>query len=226
MNLTSVATILRPFGGTATAPAGAPDGIRLEDLGGTLLEGGGRVLPEGQPTTGGDVLLEGGGAVQLQDNDLVVVEGTPLAIQTFREALVAKLGAIPELLAVVDQAVFPGAIPEDHDLGRDGPALVYSIPSNPRGQVLMGSDGTSSARLRFEAHAYLLSAADRATIAVWNALDGEPGGWGNGTCQILSVTHQDEQDQHIPPRAGSDQWIYRIVSDYLVRYRTGFPTLS
>lgn len=152
--------------------------------------------------------------------------GSGPTAQTFREALVAKLGSIAALTAIVGESIYPTAIPEGHDLGDDGPALTYAIPSNPRGHVLTGSDGTSAAKVRFEATAYLFSDADRITLALWDALDGEPDSWGDGTCAIKSVSHQDEQDLHQPPRAGSDQWIYRIVSDYRVEYRTGLPTLS
>lgn len=146
--------------------------------------------------------------------------------QTFRQALVSKVDAIPELVAIVGNAIYPGSIPQTHDLGRDGPALTYTILTNPRGHVLSGADGTATARVQFSAWAYQLSDADGTTLAVWNALDGIPDAWGNGTCRILSVTHQDEQDNHSPPRTGRDQWLYRIDSEYAVKYRTGFPTLS
>jgi hypothetical protein len=146
--------------------------------------------------------------------------------QPFRVALISRLGAIPGLTAIVGTSIYPGQLPEAHDLGIAGPALCYTIPTNPRGQVLSGADGTSIARVKFDAWAYLLSDVDGVTTALWNALDGVPGAWGDGTCTILSVTHQDEEDDHSPPQAGSDQWTYHIASTYSVKYRTGFPTLS
>lgn len=146
--------------------------------------------------------------------------------QSFRVALMARLESIPELAAVVGSAIYPGQLPETHDLGTAGPALTYRIPSNPRGHVLSGSDGTSTARVQLDAWAYDLSAVDTITTAIWNALDGIPDAWGNGTCLILSCTHQDESDEHEPPRAGTDQWVYHITTAFQVKYRTGFPTLS
>jgi hypothetical protein len=181
-----------------TPPAGAGGAIGLETGFGLLLEGG-----------SGSLLLEGG-----------------LPRQGFREALIAKLGSIPEVAAIVGSAIYPGQLPETHDLGRDGPALTYLVVSNPRGHILTGSDGTSTARVRLDAWGYQLSQVDALTTALWEALDGVPDTWGNGTLDVMSVSQGDESDEHEPPRAGSDQWTYHISTDYRVRYRTGFPTLA
>jgi hypothetical protein len=160
---------------------------------------------------------------------LIVTQGYGTGVlpaESFRVALIAKLGSIPEVAAIVGSAIYPGQLPETHDLGRDGPALTYTITSNPRGHILTGSDGTSTARVRLDAWGYQLAQVDAITTAAWNALDGLTDTWGNGTCVIMSVSQGDESDQHSAPRAGSDQWTYRITTDYRVRYRTGFPTLA
>lgn len=146
--------------------------------------------------------------------------------QSFRVALIAKLESITELTAIVGSAIYPGQLPETHDLGTAGPALTYRVPSNPRGHVLTGSDGTAKARVTFDAWAYDLSDADAITSALWNDLDGVPNTWGNGTCDVIACTQQDESDEHLPPKAGSDEWVYHITSQYDVKYRTGLPTLA
>lgn len=148
------------------------------------------------------------------------------ATQTFRAALTSKLGSIPELTAIVGSAIYPSALPETHDLSRDGPAVTYTITAGPRGHVLGGADGTATAHVELSSWSYLESQADAIALAIWNALDGIPGKWGNGTCVILAVAHDDEIDLAEPPKAGSDQWVYRMSSPYIVRYRTGFPTLA
>lgn len=215
-----------PFTLTAAPPTGGGR-VLLEDGSGLLLEDDTDLLLEDGPAPAeGGVLLEDGSGLLLEDGSDVLLEGGAVVAQTFRQALVAKLGSIPELTAIVGSSIYPTAIPEDHDLGDDGPALVYTIVTNPRGHVLTGADGTSAAKVRFEATSYQFSAADSITLALWNAIDGEPDSWGDGSCVITSVSHQDEQDLHTPPKAGTDQWTYRIVSDYLIRHRTGFPTLS
>lgn len=62
--------------------------------------------------------------------------------------------------------------------------------------------------------------------AIFNAINGPPGSWGDGSCVIISVTQQDEGDDEGPPKAGSDQWIPYIETEYLIRYRVPIPTLS
>ena len=108
--------------------------------------------------------------------------------------------------------------------GRAGPLLGDCV--HLRGQVLAGSDGTSAARVSLRAWSDQLADVDGITSALFNGINGVPGVWGNGSCVILSVTQQDESDENEPPKAGTDQWQYSIVSEYLVRYRVPIPTLS
>ena len=203
--------------------------VLLEDGGKTLLEDGtSAAVLEGDGTAaGGGVLLESGDGVLLEDGSgRLDLEAGGSGPQAFRQALVARLGSIAGLTAIVGDSIYPGALPETHDLGRDGPALTYTIAASPRGHVLSGADGTATARVQLDAWSYALASADAATLAVWNAIDGPPGTWGDGSVAIMSVSHQDEQDDHQPPKAGTDQWTYRITSDYAVKFRTGFPTLT
>ncbi len=103
-----------------------------------------------------------------------LLEYASAVAQTFRQALYAKLAAIPELTALVGSAIYPGAVPETHDYGRDGPALTYKVKSYPRNHVLPGSDGTATARVELSACGYQQSQADAVALAIWNALDGVP----------------------------------------------------
>lgn len=146
--------------------------------------------------------------------------------QTFRQALVAQLNAIPEITAIVGSSIYPFSVPETHDLSRNGPALTYIVDSNPRGQLLQQADGLSMARVTFRVWSYFLSQSDQVTNALFNAINGPPGAWGDGTCSIVSVTQQDESDEDIPPKTGTDQWIYAIDSEYLIKYRVAIPTLT
>lgn len=152
--------------------------------------------------------------------------GGSLTVQDIREALAAKLFSIPEVTAIVGTAIYPLVVPMTRDFSRDGPALTYEIPSNPRGQVLGGSDGTSDATVTLKLWGYTYGTASAMTSALFSALNGPPGVWGNGTCSIISVTQHDEGDDVGRPFAASDQWIPYIESEYLVRYRVPNPTLS
>jgi hypothetical protein len=143
---------------------------------------------------------------------------------TFREALVAKLASITGLTAIVGSAIYPGALPQTHDLGRDGPALTYLIVSNPRGELIAQLEGTSSPRVQLSGWSYSLASAVGIVEALVAGLRKMPvGTWGDGTCIIMSVSHQDETDQPEEPQAGSDQWTYQIVSEYQVKYRVPIP---
>ena len=65
------------------------------------------------------------------------------------------------------------------------------------------------------------------TLAVWNGIGGPPiNPWGDGSIEVLSVTQHDEHDLPEPPKAGSDQWTYQIVSEYQIKHRVAIPTLT
>lgn len=146
--------------------------------------------------------------------------------QFFEEALLARLQAIPKLTALVGTGMFKTGLPQTHDLGKSGPALSYSIPTKPYGHVLTGSDGTATARVQIDAWSYSESSVKHILEAIRNGIDGLPGVWGNGTCQIMSVVQQDDIDADEPPKAGSDQWLYHSLTEYSVKYRVAIPTLS
>lgn len=141
--------------------------------------------------------------------------------QSFRQTLVAKLTSISDLTAIVGAAIFADALPQTHDLGRNGPALTFTIVSYPRGMVMGGLDGTGTPRIQFSAWAYSKASSDAITLVLLGSLTVVPPAnpWGDGTITILSCTHQDESDQSEPPPEGGDQWIYQIVSEYQVKHR-------
>ncbi len=143
---------------------------------------------------------------------------------TFRQTLLAKLTSLSALTAIVGERIYPGVLPGTLDLGRDGPALSIMIATYPRGHVLAGCDGTASARVILTAWSYRQSDADDATLAIWEAIDGVPANpWGDGTIEIMSCTQQDENEEQDAPKAGTDQWSYRIMTEYLIKHRTIVP---
>lgn len=151
--------------------------------------------------------------------------GTPTQ-QTFRQALRAKLAGTTKLTALVGPAIYPGALPETHDLLRDGPALTYTIATNPRGHVLGGSDGTSTARVQLSGWSYKLSDADSIAGVLFNALDGlvNDATWGNGTVTIMSCVQAEEIDLPEQVETGTDVWIHQIASEFAIKYRVSIPT--
>src|SRR5262245_11770832 len=83
----------------------------------------------------------------------VALGPAPIPGGSFRATLVAKLLSIPDLTARIATAVYPGALPQTHDVWRDGPALVYLLTTYPRNHVLIGSDGTATAEVALYAMA-------------------------------------------------------------------------
>lgn len=146
--------------------------------------------------------------------------------QFFEQALEAKLASIAELTAIVGTSIYTQALPLTHDLGAMGPALSYTVPTKPRGHVLTGSDGTATARVQIDAWSYGYGTSKQIVESVWNAIDGPPGSWGNGTCTIVNVIQQDDIDASERPQAGSDQWLYHIIQEYSIMYRVTTPTLT
>ncbi len=145
--------------------------------------------------------------------------------QFFEQALAAKLASIPSLTAIIGTSLYTQSLPQTHDLGAQGPAVSYAIPTKPRGHVLTGSDGTATARVQVDAWSYSYGTSKAIIEAVWNAIDGPPGTWGDGTCLIMSVVQQDDIDASEKPEAGSDQWLYHLIQEYNVKYRVAIPTL-
>jgi hypothetical protein len=146
---------------------------------------------------------------------------------TFRETLVAKLGSIAALTTIVGDAIYPGAIPETHDLGSDGPVLTYRISSYPHGKVLAGSDGTASPRVQLDAWSVDFAKADAITLAIERAIFRPPvNPWAPGGVEIMSVSKGDEFDIAEPPKAATDQWTYRVMSVYQIKHRVPIPSSS
>lgn len=172
------------------------------------------------------LLLESGHDILLEDGQgAILLEGIGAA-QTFREALYAKLLSISGLNAIVNGAIYPGAIPETYQLDRDGPALTYTVTALPRNHNLSGSDGTATARVQLSAWSLLESQSDAIALVIFNAIDGlyNDSTWGNGTVTIMSCLQQDEVDLPEPFTAGTDQWIYQVASDYEIKHYVTIPT--
>jgi hypothetical protein len=144
--------------------------------------------------------------------------------QTFRQTLVSKLQSISGLTALVGGAIYVDTIPQTHDLGAQGPALTYTIPTMPRGQVLFGLDGTAMARVQLSAWSYTKAVSDAITLAILPVLNAVPiqNPWGDGSIIIRSVTHADETDITEKAPGGSDRYIYQIASEYNISYFIGY----
>lgn len=131
----------------------------------------------------------------------------------------AELLSIAALTAIVT-AIYKTGIPSMHDLGTNGPALVYHIPHKPYGHNLSGSDGTATATVEIGAFAYSVSAPKLILKAIRDGINGAiQESWGNGTVEIMSCFQSADTDNDSVPRAGSDQWMYMSSTEYTIKYR-------
>ena len=151
----------------------------------------------------------------------------PEIVQTFRVALRAKLLSIDDLTDIVDSHIYPSTLPPTHDLDRDGPAVTYEAAKFPRGllghvgHVLSGSDGTVLARVELTVWGYTFSVVDAAALVLFHELDGirNASDWGNGSIRIVTCLYSNELDDPEPAAGGRQQLIYRLTSEFWIKYR-------
>lgn len=147
----------------------------------------------------------------------------------FEQAMLSRLQSITALNSIVGSAIFKTAIPETHDLQRDGPALTYSLPTKTDEHILTGSDGTATATVQLDAWGLGANASinvkniievirlaiDGATISQWG---------GNNGVLIQRVIQSTDTDLDEKPEAGSDMWLRHTVSEYSIRYYVPIPS--
>lgn len=145
---------------------------------------------------------------------------------TFRRALRIKLTSIVPVAGIVGHAIYPGGLPNGHDLINQGPALVYAVYRFPGlhsrpGHNLAGSDGTVLVRVRLSAWSFQYSDADAITAALYDALEGvRLETW--GSVEIIACIHALETD-HAHKDKDLRTPYYQIDSEYDVRYRVAVP---
>ena len=147
-------------------------------------------------------------------------------VQFFEQALASKLASITVLTAILgtqadetQPAIFKTGVPQTWQYSSGGAALSWFIPTKPKGQTLVGSDGTATANVQIDVWSFDAADPKRAMAAIFNAINGVPGTWGDGSCTVVSVVHKGDSDMDEQPRAGSDQWLYRTMSEYRIMYR-------
>lgn len=150
----------------------------------------------------------------------------PPSGQTFRQVLYARLLSLEGVTDIVGSHVYPGLLPRQHSLDRDGPALTFSVTVDKNmgrgitglGHHLRGSDGTVSQRVQLSAWSYVFAEADAISRALFAALDGLRNvSWGE--IEIVSSVREQEIDLPQAPTGESVRTIYQIASEFHVRNR-------
>ncbi len=137
---------------------------------------------------------------------------------TLREAVVAWLNSLTALVALVGTRIY-FADPSQLSLY---PCVVVQVTNRSYEHNLAGSDGVSLATVHIEAISQFESVSV-ACVETWrNYFDGFRGtqsGVPIGRCFL-----NDEFDAETPPLAGSDLWIYHVVTEYVIWHRVPLPT--
>jgi hypothetical protein len=232
VSLASIASILYPFGEAAPAPVAVGPGGILTPAGDPILTpAGAGVATEADPPApeGGNILTPGGDRIVTPDGLGLASDSAELPTITFRRALRFKLGSIDGLAAIVGNRIYPGLLPRNYDLLRDGPSVTFSVEKERGrnvvgvGHVLSGSDGTTLARVQVSAWAAAYSAADEIGEVLFAALDGLVlANWYG--IDILSCVREQQVDLPEAPTTGSVPVIYQIANEFQVRYRVAIPT--
>ena len=122
------------------------------------------------------------------------------------------LGANSGIAAIVADRIGEGTLSYQESY----PALVFTIISNVPIRGLVGQAKHFRARVQFDALAYALADADALSQAVFAFFDDFTGA--SGDLSILCARRLDDSDRPEPPVDETDEWLYRISSDYYVKY--------
>ena len=139
-----------------------------------------------------------------------------VVISRLRQAINYRLANSPAIVALVGPRIYFGALPQTANL-LNGPALTYHVVSRPYGHNLSGVDGTSQARVQISAWSYQEAEARQLIDAVRDRFDGFQGSI--GLVVVTASVIENEVDLRQPPKAGTDQWLYHVASDYRVNHR-------
>ena len=203
--------------GTGTAAAAAPSSAAAAiTLAGLSLAGSAHALDAGAITASAGLVLD---SIAFVGAATATGTGGTSLPPTLRQAIYSRLSTSSSLVGLVGSRIYFGALPQT----AARPALVYSVPSRPYGHHLGGADGTSTARVQFNAIAWSEREADQISQAIRQSWDGYRGTIGG--VEVLSSISQGDVDLPQPPRAGTDRWTYEIACDYSIKHRVSYPAL-
>lgn len=145
--------------------------------------------------------------------DVDVLDG----VSTIREAVYSWLATTPDVVSRVGDRVYFGNLPQDSPL----PAVTFHVVSNVSTHHLRGSAGVQVSRVSISAWSHHQIDIVAMVEAIRLRFDGFAGDM-NGV-EILSCHHQGDVDLPEAPKSGSDNWLYRTVTDYRLSHRVVTP---
>jgi len=146
--------------------------------------------------------------------------GAQAIVLTIREAVVAWLRSFTPLTALIGPRIYF----ENPSELSVYPCVVVKVDNRTYGHNLAGADGHSVANFTIEAISQFESMSVACARAIRSGMDGFRG-LQSGVA-ILTCLLQDESDASTPPLAGSNQWIYHVATEYRIKHRVPFPTVT
>lgn len=122
------------------------------------------------------------------------------------QALVAHLLSDEKITSIIQDRLFPLAVPQDEDV----PAIVYQRISSPRTLTLTG-ESASNPRIQLSCYAKTFGQAKQMAITLYNSLDFFRGKLGNKTKS--AVLMEDSRDDY-EPETGR----YRCDVDFFIMH--------
>ena len=137
-----------------------------------------------------------------------------------RSDLKTYLESKSTITAVVSTRIFGVKRPQKI---RTLPAITFERMNGGHDHTLSAAAGSAIPRFRIRCWAATYVAADALAEILRNVMQGYRGTMGSTTVQ--SVILDDEFDEYEESEDGSDQGVFGIAHDYLIRYVESVPTL-
>lgn len=141
-------------------------------------------------------------------------------MSNIRSAINAHLAAATAVTAIVNDRIYPVALPQD----RPRPAITFSREKSGHDHNLKKASGTSLATIRVNSWGDKYKDAAALSEAVRVAMQGFSG-TADGV-KIDCMTLMDDYDEFVQPQDGSDKGIFAVVFEFHIRYQESIPTFS
>lgn len=118
---------------------------------------------------------------------------------------------------LVGARIYPNHLPQSPVF----PALTYTLIDAVHDHTLPKASGIVSARIQFDVFSHNLSECVAVIEAIRQALQRYTGSY--GTEEVLASKCVSDRNLSEAPQDGSQNWLYRKSSDYLLKLRESIP---
>lgn len=129
----------------------------------------------------------------------------------------AFLSSSTGITDLVGTRIYPHHLPQNPTF----PAMTYRLVSAPHDHTLADAAGIVRVRFQFDVYSYLLSDCVDVVEALRLELQRYTGSFGAKV--VLASKLVNDMDMSEPPQDGSQNWLYRKTSDYLLKLRESVP---